>query len=240
IAEEDPERAARWRAVFPFPLDPSYIHGAALLECRVVDVADVLEAGGRFDAGKRNLAPAGYRAMTVVPRVRDQVAIGAIAVVRVEPGPLAPDQVMLLQTFADQAVIAIQNARLFNETREALDQQTATGAILAAMSESMTDAHPVFDAIARNLLRLFDTQFAIVALARDGKIELAGHQGALGFEKFDKHYPLPLDASTHVGRAILTGETSQVVPLIDNPEAPPRTAQFAREYGFNAQIAAPM
>ena len=240
IAEEDPERAARWRAVFPFPLDPSYIHGAALLECRVVDVADVLEAGGRFDAGKRNLAPAGYRAMTVVPMVRDQVAIGAIAVVRTEPGPLAPDQVALLETFADQAVIAIENVRLFNETREALDQQTATGAILAAMSESMTDAHPVFDAIARNLLRLFDTQFAIVALARDGKIELASHQGAAGFETFSQHYPLPLDASTHVGKTILTGETSQVVPLVDNPEVPPRTAKFARDYGFNAQIAAPM
>jgi hypothetical protein len=62
IAEDDAERAARWRDVFPFPLTRDYIHGAALLDCRVVDIGDVLEEGGQFSAGKRNLAPAGYRA----------------------------------------------------------------------------------------------------------------------------------------------------------------------------------
>ena len=97
IAEDDPERAARWRNVFPFPLDRGYIHGAAILDCRVVDIADVLQAGGEFEAGKRNLAPAGYRAMTVVPMVREGVALGAIAVVRVEPGPLSAEQIALLE-----------------------------------------------------------------------------------------------------------------------------------------------
>jgi GAF domain-containing protein len=126
IAEDDPERAARWREVFPVPLSRDYIHGAALLDCRVVDIADVLEEGGQFGAGKRTLAPAGYRAMTVVPMVRGAVAIGAIAVVRTAPGLLADKQLALLQTFADQAVIAIENVRLFNETKEALEQLSAS------------------------------------------------------------------------------------------------------------------
>jgi GAF domain-containing protein len=233
-----PEAEAAMRASFPMKPGRGSINGRAILAKAPAQIADI-----RIDpdyALKAAADQGDWRSAVAVPMIFKGEVIGSVAVTRAEPGLFSAKLVMLLQTFADQAVIAIQNARLFNETREALDQQTATGAILAAMSESMTDAHPVFDAIARNLLRLFDTQFAIVALARDGKIELAGHQGALGFEKFDKHYPLPLDASTHVGRAILTGETSQVVPLIDNPEAPPRTAQFAREYGFNAQIAAPM
>ncbi len=119
IAEDDPERAQRWRHVFPFPLSRDYIHGVALLDCRVVDIADVLEQGGQFSAGKRNLAPVGYRAMTVVPMVRGAAAIGAIAVVRMAPGRLVDKQLALLQTFADQAVIAIENVRLFKQTQEA-------------------------------------------------------------------------------------------------------------------------
>jgi hypothetical protein len=71
-------------------------------------------------------------------------------------------------------------------------------------------------------------------------LELAGIQGAPGFEKLAASYPLPLDELSHVGKAILAGEVSQLVPIVGNPEAPPRTEQFARDFGFNAQIAAPM
>ena len=148
--------------------------------------------------------------------------------------------VRLLNTIAASMGVALENVRLFNETREALERQTATGEILASMSGSMTDTQPVFDAIARNLLRLFGTEFAIVALVRAGNIELAGLQGAPGFERLAESYPLPLDQSTHVGQTILTGEVSQLVPIIGNPEAPPRTEKFGREIGYNSQIAAPM
>ncbi|UUZ74412.1 GAF domain-containing protein [Polaromonas sp. P1(28)-13] len=148
IAEDDPERAARWRNVFPFPLSREYIHGAAILDCRVVDVPDVQVAGGQFEVGKRNLAPSGYRAMTVVPLVREGVAIGAIAVVRMTPGRLSDKQIALLKTFASQAVIAIENVRLFKETKEALERQTATAEVLRVISGSITDTQPVFDVIA--------------------------------------------------------------------------------------------
>ena len=135
IAEHDPERAARWRKVFPFPLSREYIHGAAILDCRVVDVPDVLVAGGQFEAGKRNLAPSGYRAMTVVPLIRDGAAIGAIAVVRMQPGALSAKQIGLLQTFADQAVIAIENVRLFKELQARTAQLTQSVEQLRALSE---------------------------------------------------------------------------------------------------------
>ena len=225
-------------ATFPAPLAKSPA-GRAIRERRVAHYPDVANDPGVTRAVRNVAKLAGYKAMAYAPMLWNERGIGAIGVSRAVGG-FSAKELALLQTFADQAVIAIQNARLFNETKEALERQTATGEILASMSGSMTDTQPVFDAIARNLLRLFGTEFAIVALARDGRVEVAGIQGAPGFEKLAASYPLPLDESTHVGKTILAGEVSQLVPIVGNPAAPPRTEQFARDFGFNAQIAAPM
>jgi len=99
--------------------------------------------------------------------LRDGEAVGAIVVTRREPGRFATPEVSLLKTFADQAVIAIENVRLFKElegrNRElttALDQQTATADILKVISRSQTDVHPVFDTIVRSAVRLCDGLFS--------------------------------------------------------------------------------
>ena len=94
--------------------------------------------------------------------MREGDAYGAIFLWRREPGLFAPDQVALVETFATQAAIAIENVRLFHATQEALEQQTATSEILRVISSSPTDVQPVFDTIAANALRLCDARLSAI------------------------------------------------------------------------------
>jgi two-component system NtrC family sensor kinase len=227
IAEADPERAERWARVFPFPLTRQYIHGAAILDCRAVDVPDLLEPGGPFDVGKRNVAPSGYRAMAVVPLVREGRAIGAIAVVRVRPGRLTERQLALMQTFADQALIAIENTRLSNEREarnrelaDALERQMATSQILRVISSSPTDVRPVFQTIADAALRLCDASVTNV-LTFDGTLlhvgALAGLSGA-GLAAVHAIFPRPPARDTAAGMAVLTRDVFTIEDVLADPD----------------------
>jgi len=185
--------------------------------------------------------------MLAVPLLREGLAIGAILIRRMEVRPFSEKQIELVETFADQAVIAIENVRLFEaeqqrtaELTESLTHQTATSEILEAISNSMTDAQPVFDAIVRNLLRLFGTRFASVQLFIDGMIEMPAADGAAGIEKMKENYPRPLDEDTAGGQAMVLKRVVQYSPLIGNPAAPAGAQRIGREFGYNSIIAAPM
>ncbi len=182
----------------------------------------------------------GVRTLLVVPMFKDDELIGAFTLYRGEVRPFADKQIELVKNFAAQAVIAIENTRLLSELRQSLDQQTATGEILASISGSITDAKPVFDAIVRNLLRLFGTRFAVVQVLHDGMIHMPAADGQPGFERLVDRYPQPIDASTVGGHAMLTKQIVQFSPIIGNPEAPAATQEFARDFGFNSVIFAPM
>jgi PAS domain S-box-containing protein len=180
------------------------------------------------------------RTVLSVPMMRDDRLVGVVTLWRREVRAFSDQQIALVQTFADQAVIAIENVRLFNETKEALDSQKATGEILASISGSITDTRPVFDAIARNLLRVFGTRFAVVELLRDGQIEVVAMHGDPGFERLAQRYPTPLDDGTIGGAAMLSGEIVQCTPVIGNPGIPADIQQLARDFGFDSCIGAPM
>ncbi|MEK7754651.1 MAG: GAF domain-containing protein, partial [Acidobacteriota bacterium] len=127
-----------------------------------------------------------------------------------------------------------------NETKEALERQTATAEVLRVIGSSMTDTQPVFDAIVQNVRRLFGTRFAVLQLLRGDMIEMAALDGDPGFEKLRERYPRPLDETTVGGRAMLTRQAFQLAPVLDNPATPPATVQFACDFGFNSVIFSPM
>ncbi len=155
----DPGSVDLARQAWPQRLDQSSsVSAHAIRERRVLNVADVQDmAQGEYSPEmQRVLAVAGWRSILCAPLMRDQDAIGTLSVGRAEVGLFADKEVALLQTFARQAVVAIENVRLFNETKEALEQQQASAEVLQVISSSVADAQPVFDKILESCGRLFD------------------------------------------------------------------------------------
>jgi len=189
----------------------------------------------------------GVNSALYLPLLRKGECIGLLTLAGKRPNAFGAAEIVQAESFRDQALIAIENTRLFDDVQqrtaeltESLEQQTATSEILASISGSLTDSQPVFDSIVRNLLRLFGASTALVALLRDGMIHVGALGGEAGFEKMADRYPLPLDASTVPGRAMLSKHVVQLAPIIGNPDTPTASVQFARDFGFNSLISAPM
>jgi len=142
----------------------SHLGGRAILDRAVVHVADVLADP---EYSREYALAGGWRAVLAVPLLRDGVPLGALSVAKAEPTPFSDRQIQLLKTFADQAVIAIENTRLLNELRESLQQQTATSEVLKIISSSPGELEPVFQAMLEQGTRVCDAKFGILYL-RDG------------------------------------------------------------------------
>ncbi len=239
IAETDARRAAQWRGRFPFALTREYMHGAAILDARVVDVPDAERATGDWAVGVRNFLESGYRAVTIMPMIRGGHAIGAISVLRLKPGALSDKQLALLRTFADQAVIAIENVRLFNETREALEQQRASADVLGAISSSIADTRPVFEIILERCEQLFEGQLVGMTIASEnGQIDLAAYHGEKR-EQLRALYPMPLTHESGSGSAILDAELKDY-PDTEAPGVPVYVRDGCRAIDMRSIVFAPM
>src|SRR5262249_20242697 len=173
----NPEGWAAYQAMYPMPLSRTTNSNRAMLDARVAFTEDTSTDAERSSAARRAAITAGVRSVVSVPMLQEERAVGAISVGRREPGRFSDKQVELLKTFADQAVIAIENVRLFNELKESLEQQTATSEILGVIAGSPTDVQPVLDVVAQNAARLCDAKDAIIYRVESDHVQPVAHYG---------------------------------------------------------------
>ncbi len=232
-----PEGAVAYEQTFPLPLSRKTAIGRALQDRTIAHIPDI-EADPEY--GALNVARAvTYRSILAVPLLRDGRPVGGIAVSRATAGPFPAKHIELLHTFANQAVIAIENVRLFKETREALRQQTATSEILKAISSSPTDVQPVVDTIVRNSVELCDALFGIVFRFDGSLIRMVAHHNLTPevLELLGRLYPMRPSTEHASGRVILSGARVHVHDVLADPDYHGGVAGFG---GWRSLLAVPM
>ncbi len=158
------------------PINRNWVTGRAVVDKVPMHVHDLLSAeGDQFPQSRETLAQQGHRTVLCVPLLREGRSIGAITLRRFEVNPFSDKQIGMLQTFADQAVIAIGNVRLFDEVQtktrdltESLEQQTATSEVLEVISASTGELQPVFKSMLDNATRICGANFGTMSLYEDG------------------------------------------------------------------------
>src|SRR5262249_40114600 len=230
---------------FSIPVIRGMVGGRALLEGRPVQVEDLLAAVDEYPEGSETARQWGLRTMLAVPLTRDGVAIGAIALRRTEVQLFNERQIGLLQTFADQAVIAIENARLLTELQtknadltEALQRQAATAEILRVISRSPTDVQPVFDAVATSATRLCDAFDATIFRVDTNGLRVVAHEGPIPAHPVGQGPPLV--RGTPPGRAVLDRQTIHLADAQNESDEYPVGSALARRFGHRTTLSVPM
>src|SRR5215510_9090404 len=181
VSASDPARADAIKKRFPVPLTRDYMHGIAILDHRVVDIPDANSVSPELSTGAQAMLASGNQAITIVPLMRGEKAIGALSVLRLVAGPLSPKQLELLETFADQAVIAIENARLFEEVQARNRDLIALGEVGRAVSSTL-DLDVVLKTIVDRAVDLSNTDAGSIYYYREqvGHFELGQTAGLDG------------------------------------------------------------
>jgi GAF domain-containing protein len=235
----NPDAIDAYHRRFPRRLrDTDYLWRVA--DGSVLNIADITN-DPRTATDNETFRSRDVRSSILVPIVRDEQAIGAIRVSHHDVGAFSEERVRLLKTFAAQAVIAIENVRLFNETKEALERQIATADILRVISAAHTEAQPVFDTIVESAVRLCKAATSAVFLT-DGRMlyEPANCGGSPELLAASRaRYPRPLDMDTTAGIAVLTRSVVHV-PDTEDPSAIEWIRQSGRLVGFRSVVTVPM
>ena len=169
----------------------------------------------------------------VVPLRQQGELIGSLGARRTEVRPFTPAQIKLLETFADQAVIAIENVRLFNQLKESLEQQTATSEILGVIASSPTDIQPVLDVVAENAARLCDAKNSVIFRLDGDVLRLSAIHGPVPLPPSE----IPLNRGWPVCRAVIERQTIHVPDIAaEYPEA----HQLQQLTGTRAALATPL
>jgi len=229
-SEEGIAQAAKF---YPGPPSPRRLIGRVILRRETVVIEDC-----ELDPDYDHVA-APWRSLIGVPLLKEGVPLGALSLAWPEPGPVRQRQVELLQAFADQAVIAIENVRLFNETREALERQTATAEILQVISGSVADAQPVFDAIVAACQKLFAGLAVNLLLASGDRLQrvASARVASLNAVAIDEW---PLDNLSVAGYCVLEAKVVAVRDSEEVSEVRPRSRELAAAFGWRSALCVPL
>jgi len=196
--------------------------GRAALERHTIHILDV-QADPEYTYGSRLIDP--LRTVLAVPIVKGDDLLGVMTIYRLEVKPFVDKQIALLETFADQAAIAIENVRLFDEVQartkeiqESLEYQTAISDVLNVISRSPNTLQPVLDTIVQTAARLCAAEFSVVFRLYEGKCHIAAGNAQDEFIEFLRGHPIIPTRASCTGRAVLEQRTVHVLDASTDPE----------------------
>jgi GAF domain-containing protein len=225
------------------PLHRGTVGGRTVIERRIIHTRDLQAEVNEFPEGSAIARERGHRTNLSVPLLRGDAAIGNIQVRRQEVRPFSEKQISLLKIFADQAVIAIENAGLLNELRQSLEQQTATAEVLRVISSSPGDPEPVFQAMLENAVRICEATFGILFRFERDVVRPAGMvRVSPEFAEFVRHgiRPSPVTA---VGRVAASKKAAHIIDLQADPgyrERDPMLVAGVELAGIRTLLAVPL
>ncbi len=182
---------------------------------------------------------AGARSHITVPMIKQNEVVGSISIYRTEVRPFTDKQIALVQNFAAQAVIAIENTRLLNELRESLQQQTATADVLKVISRSTFDLQAVLNTLVESATRLCEAQDGFIYLPSGEVYRAAARYGFTPeYHKFQESNPLPIDRGSVVGRTAIEGHVVHITDVLTDPNYTRHDAQ--KLGGFRTALGVPL
>src|SRR5262245_20272603 len=219
------------------PMTRESVTGRAVLDRQTIQVPDLQTLGDEYPEGTERARRLGYRTVLAVPLIRAGEAIGAVAIRRAEVRPFTDRQLQLLSTFADQAVIAIENTQLFEaeqaskrELQESLEYQTATAEVLSVISRSPNQLQPVLDVITESAARLCQADYSHFRILRDGAYHVASS---------NNYDPLTLKRLTPIAPApgSITGRVALECKTVHLPDImADATGDYTRQHGESTVI----
>ncbi|MGC2827505.1 MAG: GAF domain-containing protein, partial [Pseudolabrys sp.] len=193
------------------PVSRDTVTGRAVFDRRAIHVHDLSAEDREYPEGSKHAKVDGHRTTLATPLLREGVPVGAILIRRMEVRPFSPKQIELVTTFADQAAIAIENVRLFNELRESLQQQTATADVLKVISTSPGELEPVFNAMLENATRICDAKFGTLYLREtDFFRAVAVHNAPPAYVQARKGQQVRPPPDSALGQVATTHQVAQI------------------------------
>jgi GAF domain-containing protein len=253
LDRQDVRAAAHWGTIpqeigVRFPCSRGSVAGRTILDRKPVHIIDLQAEADEFPEGSAFAKRLGHRTTLGVPLLRERVAIGTIQLRRGKVNPFTDKQIALLGTFADQAVIAIENVRLFEaeqartrELSESLQQQTATADVLKAISRSTFNLQTVLDTLVESAARLCDARQATIWLQDGEPYKLAANYGfSREFEEFSRQTPIfpGRNTGTVTARTALAGKTVHIPDVMADPEL--SGSEYRSRGGYRSSLGVPL